>query len=74
MVNHSCNPNCKTEAIDTDSGVPVLVLEAIKDIAEGEEITIDYDARASPTSDLKTTGIDFLAVEAPNLICAKGIA
>jgi hypothetical protein len=71
MVNPSCNPNCKTEAIDTDSGVPILVLEAIKDIAEGEEITIDYDARASPTS--KQQGLTFWQWRPPTSSVRKGL-
>jgi hypothetical protein len=51
MVNHDCNPNARTfqEAVEEggvgvggDDGAPRRVLEARRDIAAGEEITISY--------------------------------
>jgi hypothetical protein len=57
MVNHSCNPNCRLRPVDTCSGLVLFTLEALRDIPEGEEITIDYDARAAPSS--KTLGLSF---------------
>jgi hypothetical protein len=36
-VNHSCDPNCAVELADA-----VASLRALRDIAEGEEITYDY--------------------------------
>ncbi len=45
-VNHSCEPNCQLWEIeieeDQDENRPVLVLEAIRDIAADDQLTIDY--------------------------------
>ena len=57
MVNHSCNPNCRLRPVDTYSGLVLFTLEALRDIPEGEEITIDYDARAAQSS--KLLGLSF---------------
>lgn len=38
-INHSCDPNCEPMERDSES----LYLIAYKDIAPGEELTIDYD-------------------------------
>lgn len=37
LINHSCNPNCGLMFIDN-----ILKLIAIRDIAEGEELSFDY--------------------------------
>jgi len=37
-INHSCDPNCETE--ETDSGR--VFIEALRDIARGEELNYDY--------------------------------
>jgi SET domain-containing protein len=39
FTNHSCNPNCLHEQV-TDTNYKMI---AIKDIAEGDEITCDYN-------------------------------
>uniref|UniRef100_A0A9J2P810 Histone-lysine N-methyltransferase n=2 Tax=Ascaris TaxID=6251 RepID=A0A9J2P810_ASCLU len=40
-VNHSCEPNCKVNAVTVD-GVYRLKVSALKDIAAGDELTYDY--------------------------------
>lgn len=45
-INHGCAPNCKAFVIGHESGDPrkdKVVIEALRDIAEGEELTYDYD-------------------------------
>ena len=42
-INHSCDPNCQVAAITVD-GVCRLKITSIKDIAQSEEITFDYDS------------------------------
>ncbi|MCC6839344.1 MAG: SET domain-containing protein-lysine N-methyltransferase [Flavobacteriales bacterium] len=45
-INHGCAPNCKAFVIGHESGDPAkdkVVIEALRDIAEGEELTYDYD-------------------------------
>ena len=37
-INHSCDPNCEAEVEDGH-----IFLNAVKDIAKGEELTFDYD-------------------------------
>jgi SET domain-containing protein len=37
FVNHSCDPNCETDEVDGR-----VVIDAIRDIAAGEELTYDY--------------------------------
>lgn len=37
LTNHSCNPNAETQNVDGE-----IWLVALRDIAEGEELTIDY--------------------------------
>jgi hypothetical protein len=53
LVTHSCNPkipNCRTVPIQTASDIELLVLEALREIPEGEEIIINNDAEASTSS------------------------
>ncbi|MFM8290358.1 MAG: cyanophycin synthetase [Planctomycetia bacterium] len=40
LVNHSCDPNC---GVVIRSGVKQIELRALRPIAAGEEITVDYD-------------------------------
>jgi hypothetical protein len=52
FLNHSCDPNCAFEVLDQPAshGQPekrVLYLTAVRDIAGGEELTIDYNWPAS---------------------------
>lgn len=42
FVNHSCNPNAGIRIEDLSDGTKNSLLLAIKEIKEGEEITIDY--------------------------------
>ncbi|BBN20370.1 protein MpASHH3 [Marchantia polymorpha subsp. ruderalis] len=42
FINHSCEPNCKTEKWMVNGEV-CIGLFAIRDIAEGEEVTFDYN-------------------------------
>lgn len=45
-VNHSCDPNCEFDWHDADESAPIqqrlLYLIGLRDIAAGEEFTIDY--------------------------------
>lgn len=45
FVNHSCEPNCKTEKW-TVHGETRIAVVALRDIAEGEELTFDYQWKA----------------------------
>jgi uncharacterized protein len=40
FLNHSCDPNCELVNADDDDGR--IELRATRDIAAGEELTIDY--------------------------------
>jgi SET domain-containing protein len=45
-INHGCAPNCKAYVIGDESDDPRkdrVVIEALRDIAPGEELTYDYD-------------------------------
>jgi len=46
FINHSCEPNCET--VDEDGRIFV---EALRDIAAGEELTYDYLYERSPGDD-----------------------
>jgi len=44
-INHSCDPNCQALIDESDSGDPrkdKVVIEAIRKIKPGEELTYDY--------------------------------
>lgn len=42
-INHSCDPNCQVAAVTVD-GIYRLKITSIKDIAQDEEVTFDYDS------------------------------
>ncbi|CBK19699.2 uncharacterized protein [Blastocystis hominis] len=42
FVNHSCDPNCAVHIIRTSTLFPHVVLVALRDIQEGEEICFHY--------------------------------
>lgn len=45
-INHGCSPNCKAYVIEHESGDPRkdrVVIEAMRAIKTGEELTYDYD-------------------------------
>ena len=47
-LNHGCAPNCQAFVIEDKSGdlsKDKVVIEAMRDIKEGEELTYDYDIR-----------------------------
>ena len=47
-LNHGCAPNCKAYVIEHESGDPrkdKVVIEAMRAIETGEELTYDYDIR-----------------------------
>ncbi len=47
-LNHGCAPNCQAFVIEDESGDPrkdSVVIEALRDIEAGEELTYDYDIR-----------------------------
>jgi len=48
FINHSCDPNC--EAVDERKRI---YIEAIRDIAEGEELAYDYQYERDGTEDEK---------------------
>lgn len=57
-LNHSCNPNAGLRDTDEGNGVRDLQLIAIKDIQQGEQLTIDYsttqfEPRTSPVGGCK---------------------
>ncbi len=58
-LNHGCAPNCKAYVIEHASGDPrkdKVVIEAMRDISIGEELTYDYDIRiAEPITDEERT-------------------
>jgi uncharacterized protein len=44
-INHSCSPNCEAFVVEAESGDPTadrVVIEALRDIEPGEELTYDY--------------------------------
>ncbi|HET6631327.1 MAG TPA: SET domain-containing protein-lysine N-methyltransferase [Rhodanobacteraceae bacterium] len=44
-INHSCEPNCEASVEEADDGNPRhdrVVIEALRDIAPGEELTYNY--------------------------------
>ena len=41
-INHSCDPNCEVDADVDQDGRVWARLEAVRDIAAGEELTYDY--------------------------------
>lgn len=44
-INHSCNPNCVSSVQESAGGDPredTIVIEALRDIEPGEELTFDY--------------------------------
>jgi len=44
-INHSCDPNCEVWQIESDDGDPAkdrLVIESMRPIRAGEELTYDY--------------------------------
>lgn len=44
-INHSCDPNCEVWLIESDDGDPAkdrLVIESMRPIKAGEELTYDY--------------------------------
>ena len=72
MVNHSCTPNCRIVPIQTNSGIELLILEALHDIPVGDEITIDYDAQASESA--KQRGQTFWQWQPPTSpVAPKGL-
>jgi SET domain-containing protein len=45
FINHSCDPNCEAVGVEDDSGDPSkeqIVIQAMRDIRAGEELTYDY--------------------------------
>lgn len=49
-LNHSCEPNCQAFLIESSNGKPHkdrVVIEALRDIAVGEELTYNYGIRLS---------------------------
>lgn len=47
-INHSCEPNCKPYVIEDPAGNPKhdrIVIETLRDIPAGEELTFDYGIR-----------------------------
>ena len=69
MVNHSCDPNCRVLPVQTRSGLDLLTLQALRDIPEGVEITINYDAQASLAS--KRMGLTFWQWNPPSSLSAE---
>ena len=41
FMNHSCEPNCEAETVEGTTGTRVYI-NALRDIAEGEELTYNY--------------------------------
>lgn len=43
FVNHSCQPNCRSQIVASDFGNKHLALVALRDIEKDEELTFDYN-------------------------------
>ena len=41
-LNHSCQPNCALVVFDEDADDPSAWLEVLREVAPGEQLTIDY--------------------------------
>jgi hypothetical protein len=52
FVNHSCEPNCKTEKW-TVRGETRIAVVALRDITQGEELTFDYQWKALGSRQIK---------------------
>ncbi|KAL3665175.1 hypothetical protein V7S43_009804 [Phytophthora oleae] len=52
FVNHSCEPNCKTEKWTVKGETRISVI-ALRDIEEGEELTFDYQWKALGSRQIK---------------------
>jgi SET domain-containing protein len=61
FINHSCGPNC--EAIDDNKRI---FIEAIRDIALGEELTYDYGYERDGTEDEAAERLYMCKCGAPN--------
>jgi hypothetical protein len=66
FVNHSCEPNLEVRAVRQGSFLPTLVFWAVRDIASGEELTMDYGAataapRAAAAPRAHTTAVEDVA-------------
>ena len=48
FINHSCNPNCKSAVEDRR-----VFIDALRDIAPGEELTFDYKLNVNASTELK---------------------
>jgi SET domain-containing protein len=42
-INHCCEPNTEAEIEEDEAGEDHIMIHAVRDIAAGEELTIDYD-------------------------------
>jgi SET domain-containing protein len=45
FINHSCDPNCEAVGVEEDDSDPTkerIVIQAMRDIRAGEELTYDY--------------------------------
>lgn len=49
-INHSCAPNCAAYEIESGSGEPWIVIEALRRIRAGEELFLDYSLDAGSSS------------------------
>jgi uncharacterized protein len=50
-INHSCDPNCEVWVVESDDGNPAhdrLVIEAMRPIRAGEELTYEYGVTCDP--------------------------
>lgn len=52
FVNHSCEPNCKTEKWTVKGETRIAVI-ALRDINDGEELTFDYQWKALGSRQIK---------------------
>lgn len=43
FTNHSCSPNCEINACTDPAGAVHLILQTLKDVQEGEELTFNYE-------------------------------
>lgn len=50
MLNHSCCPNCSHSFVFTSGKLPMIAMQAIRDIEMGEEITFNYVALYQSTN------------------------
>lgn len=72
FANHSCAPNCAVRVVRVGSRVSTLVLVALRSIAAGEELTLNYGSGAPTTDETSTSSTN--QVLPTRIVCRCGEA